>query len=59
MRETSLPGELVGLMELMAKNTFVCTSCGDFFSDVLNAKNGVRELTLTCGVQFNFYLMRS
>ena len=59
MRETSLPGELNAIKELMGKKLIVGTCQGGYFSDVWNVKKGVRQRALIYWILHSFYQMMS
>ena len=56
MRETELPGQVIALIDLMCKNTFVCSSYGGQLSGEWNIRNGVQHGGFSSGIVFNFYL---
>ena len=56
LRATSLPTQIINLLEFMGQNTLVSTSYGGHLSDQWKVGNGVRQGGITSGILFNFYL---
>ena len=59
IKATYLPGEIVNLIEVMGKNTFVCISYEGCLSDEWKVGNGVRQGGVTSSILSIFTLMKS